>query len=84
MWGITGAPFSRGAHLKVTDTGDGLNLRDRPALEGSIRSQLRTGETLTLLEGPVVAGGFNWWRILTGEGREGWIVEVPEWYEKGE
>lgn len=84
LWGVTGGVFTSGAQLKVTDPGDGLNLRDRPALIGSIRSQLRKGETVTLVEGPVVAGGFNWWRVLTGEGREGWIVEVPEWYEKGE
>ena len=84
LWGVTGGVFTSGAQLKVTDPGDGLNLRDRPALFGSIRSQLRKGETVTLVEGPVVAGGFNWWRVLTGEGREGWIVEVPEWYEKGE
>ena len=84
LWGVTGGLFTSGAQLKVTDPGDGLNLRDRPALFGSIRSQLRKGETVSLVEGPVVAGEFNWWRVLTGEGREGWIVEVPEWYEKGE
>ena len=84
IWGIVGTPFASGALLRVTASGDGLNLRDRPALEGSIRSQLHTGETLNLLEGPLVAGGFNWWRALTTDGREGWIVEVPEWYEIGE
>ena len=83
IWGVPGTPFTLGAQLSVTAAGDGLNLRDRPALEGSIRSQLHSGETLHLLEGPLLAGGFNWWRALTSDGREGWIVEVPEWYEIG-
>ncbi len=84
VWGVSGGLFTAGAHLRVTEPGDGLNLRDRPALGGSIRSQLAKGEALTLLEGPVLAGGFNWWRIVTAQNREGWIVEVPEWFEKGE
>ncbi|HMN62237.1 MAG TPA: SH3 domain-containing protein [Anaerolinea sp.] len=83
IWGIPGTPFLQDAQLRVTESGDGANLRDRPALEGSIRSQLSTGETLRLLEGPVLAGGFDWGRVLTADGREGWIVEVPEWYETG-
>jgi hypothetical protein len=33
-----------------------------------------------LQEGPLLAGGFNWWRVKTADGREGWIVEIPEWF----
>lgn len=84
LWGVTGGLFALGAALRVAEAGDGLNLRDRPALGGSIRSQLSEGETLDLLEGPLLAEGYNWWRIRTGQGREGWIVEVSEWFTKGE
>lgn len=84
LWGIPGGLFEVDAILRVTEAGDGLNLRDRPALGGSIRSQLSEGDSLTLREGPLLAEGYNWWRAITGDGREGWIAEVTEWFEKGE
>ena len=35
-----------------------------------------------VLEGSVDVDNYYWWRLLTGEGEEGWAVEVAGWYAK--
>lgn len=81
VWGIPGSLFAVNARLQVVADGEGANFRDRPSVFGSIRTQLAEGDILTLAEGPVIRGGFNWWRALLEDGREGWIVEIPEWVQ---
>lgn len=59
----------------VTRTG-GLMLRLRASAGTSqvILAKLPVGTQMKLLEGPQAANGFNWWRVRTVGGREGWVA----------
>jgi hypothetical protein len=37
--------------------------------------QFGTGQLVTVLEGPVVADNFTWWRIDDGQGNAGWAAD---------
>ncbi|MBZ0279103.1 MAG: SH3 domain-containing protein [Anaerolineae bacterium] len=58
-----------------TTEGEILNLRAEPTRESEILIYLEDDLTLILLEGPVEAEGFTWWRVRTPDGLEGWAVE---------
>lgn len=53
----------------------GLNLRDQASTAGNLLVQLDTGVTVTVLEGPVQADNFTWWRIQDSTGRTGWAAQ---------
>lgn len=74
-------PFAPGLELAVSQAGHDLNLRAEPSLEGAVLRQLAPGTRLIILEGPVEAGGYPWWKMQTGDGSEGWAVEVGVWYQ---
>ncbi len=61
-----------------TTEGDALNMRSGAGTQFSIVSRLRSGSVLTLLEGPVSANGFNWWRVRSAAGQEGWVVDSAD------
>jgi WD40 repeat protein len=68
-----------GTAIVNTDNRDSLNLRADTAVNASIIERLIDGETVELLEGPIRADGYTWWRLRTAAGNEGWAVEsVPE------
>jgi len=67
------ALFSRGDDV-VVDT-DALNLRSSPGLSGRVVTILWTGETGTVIDGPVVKDNYNWYQIDTGD-NTGWVVET--------
>jgi hypothetical protein len=70
-----------GSSYTITEWGDRLTVRDTPSLSGAFLTQLLEGETVTILEGPVDAEDYYWWRLRTEEGVEGWAVEVYRWYQ---
>jgi uncharacterized protein YraI len=49
-------------------------LRDQPSASGALIGQVFNDQNLILLEGPVCAEGFTWWRI-DYKGDIGWTVE---------
>lgn len=72
----SGAPPPRlvvGAQGRVTP-GDPNNVRDQPARAGALIGAIPGGAAFDVLDGPVCADGFNWWRV-TYEGLDGWTVE---------
>jgi hypothetical protein len=69
-----------GATYQITGVGDELNLRQAPTRAGGALKVLHTGDTVTVLEGPVDADDYYWWRLRTADGVEGWAVEVAGWY----
>jgi hypothetical protein len=76
--------FRIGDVYYITETGDQLNVRTQPSMSGSIVTKLKTGDYLEIVDGPVQAGGYTWWKITTsfyGEGSEpiGWVRENQEW-----
>jgi len=53
----------------------GLNLRAAATTGGNLIIQLGTGQVVTILEGPISADGYTWWRIDDGAGNSGWAVQ---------
>ncbi len=53
----------------------GLNYRESPSSDASLIGQFGTGQLVTVLEGPVIADNFTWWRIDDGQGNAGWAAD---------
>ena len=51
-----------------------LNLRSEPTRSSKVLAMLKDGARLVLLQGPLEAEGYRWWKVMVG-GREGWLVE---------
>lgn len=64
-----------GGGAVVTEVGNNLRPRNGPGTGFEILQTMRSGTFLNILEGPVTADGFTWWRMRTPEGIEGWAVE---------
>lgn len=54
---------------------NGLNLRDNASPSGALLIQLTTNQRVTVVEGPVEAEGFTWWKVDDGAGRVGWVAQ---------
>ena len=68
--------FHVGQTVRVqTIDGEILNLRAAPTRKSDILVYIEDDTQLELLEGPVEAEGFHWWRVHTPDGLEGWVVE---------
>lgn len=77
--------FRIGDVYLITEAGDQLNVREQPSTNGAIITQLKTGEYVDILDGPVQANGFTWWKFRlydwsTGVETTGWAVENQAWY----
>ncbi len=70
-----------GSSYMITEWGDRLTVRDTPSMSGAFLTQLLQGDMVTILEGPVDAEDYYWWRLRTEDGIEGWAVEVYRWYQ---
>lgn len=66
-----------GAVINTTD-GDRLNMRSGPGVDFSRLARLADGAQVIVLEGPVAADGFVWWRVRTVDGTEGWVVQSAD------
>jgi hypothetical protein len=68
--------FHAGQTVRVqTIDGEILNLRAEPTRKSEIVVYIEDDTHLELLEGPVEAEGFSWWRVRLPDGLEGWVVE---------
>ncbi|MGQ9928561.1 MAG: SH3 domain-containing protein [Chloroflexaceae bacterium] len=67
--------LAAGARARVTNLG-GVALRARaaPGLSSPVTARLPEGREVTILEGPVEADGYVWWRVEATEGA-GWVAE---------
>jgi uncharacterized protein YraI len=66
--------------IQVTVTGTGglqLSLRGGPGQSQARLRVLTEGTRLTVLEGPEASDGYNWWKVRTEDGVEGWVA--GEW-----
>ena len=52
----------------------GVNVRNIPSLSGAVVNYYVDAVVLTIVEGPVCANGYNWWRVQ-GSGNPGWVIE---------
>lgn len=74
----TPAPTAPSGGLQAGDTVrtiSSANIRSGPSLSGGILTTLPSDTTGTVVEGPVVADGYNWYRIQTAA-QLGWIAQT--------
>ncbi len=72
---LTPSAIAQSAGTAGTVAVDFLNVRLEPSTTGAIVATLPAGSGLTVLAGPVSAGGFNWYQVQAGE-RYGWAVST--------
>ena len=62
---------------------DGLRIRSKPSISGRIWTTLAVGDALRIVGGPVIADGYQWfrivgpidqWRPVDGSAIEGWVA----------
>ena len=71
---VPGTALSVGQPARVAAP-DWLNMRDQPTSAGQLLLLLPGNQRVTVLEGPVEAEGFRWWRVDDGGGNVGWVAE---------
>jgi len=69
-----GNVLAAGQPARVTAP-NGLNMRTAASSSGTLILQLGTGARVTVLEGPVQAENFTWWRVDNGAGQTGWVAD---------
>lgn len=70
-----------GEQYLITELGKNLQLRSSPAVSGEVLDQLDQGQVIMVIEGPVEADEYLWWRVrLNDGGLEGWVAENPGWF----
>ena len=78
--------FRIGDIYRITLEGGDLNIRDQTSIGSTVLRQLAIGTFVEIIDGPIQAQGFTWWKLKTdllGENHtEGWAVENPAWYER--
>ena len=57
---------------------DALSVRAGPGLDFAIQERLEDGALVDVLEGPERADGYEWWRVRTPSGAEGWVVQTAD------
>jgi hypothetical protein len=70
--------FSKGLRVKVHGTGgDGLRVHQEAGQSSPTIYLAQENEILTINDGPVITGGFEWWKIesTSAEYFSGWVVE---------
>jgi hypothetical protein len=72
----SGSPIVIGGTVRVTT---GLNVRTEPGTSGSKITTMAAGSTGTVLDGPVSAEGYTWWKISYDDGITGWSAD--NWLE---
>ena len=66
--------FAPGQAAIVTGTGDCLNMRSEPSINGAVITCLPDGSSLSIVEGPEKEGSRIWWRVEAA-GSTGWVAE---------
>ncbi len=77
--------FRVGDVYLITDAGDKLNVRDQPSKNSKILMQLKSQDYVEIIDGPVQADGYTWWKFQIddfsgGTQPTGWGVENQDWY----
>ena len=73
--------LSLGYSYTISSAGDNLNFRKKPSMHGEIIKKLHEGDWFGIIDGPKIADEYVWWKVKIADNTEGWIVEMPSWYE---
>jgi hypothetical protein len=52
----------------------GVNVRAIPSVSGALLNYFAEEKLVQVIDGPVCANGYNWWRVA-GVGEPGWVIE---------
>ncbi|MGQ9586552.1 MAG: SH3 domain-containing protein [Anaerolineae bacterium] len=64
-----------GGVVRVTGTeGKDLRLRETPSLGSATLRLVKEGTVLQVVEGPVEADGYVWWKVRDQRGQAGWAA----------
>lgn len=72
-------PFSPGQLVLISGTGgEGLRLREAPGLDSPVRLVALESEVFEVIEGPIPADGYHWWRLTNpyDRSKEGWAADL--------
>jgi hypothetical protein len=72
----TAPSMTVGGKARVTAAG-GVNVRDKASAKGKQVGRLNLDAVVALLEGPVQADSYAWWRVDNGSGLTGWVAGGP-------
>jgi hypothetical protein len=64
--------------VQVNGTGqDGLRMRAEPGTDGDVLFLANEGETLMIVDGPVIQDSLIWWKVQSVQdaGKLGWSVQ---------
>ena len=67
--------FVGGWALTFADEGDQLNVRAGAGTSFDTLTRVNTDVRVQLIEGPVEADGYIWWRVKFPTGSDGWLVQ---------
>ena len=70
--------FVGGWATTFTDDGDQLNVRAGAGTSFDTLTRVNPDVRVQLLEGPVEADGYVWWRVKFPTGSEGWLVQAVD------
>ena len=75
--------FRVGDYYIITQAGSDLRVRDKPSRNGAVLGKFMAGDYITLIDGPITADGYTWWKAQMSYGElAGWVAGVPEWFER--
>lgn len=65
--------LTAGSKARIIAAG-GVNVRDQASAKGKLVGRLNVNAAVTVLEGPVQAESYDWWRVDNGAGLSGWVA----------
>jgi SH3-like domain-containing protein len=71
---IPGTALAIGQPARVVAP-NGVNMRTEPSTSASLVRYLPSRLRVTVIDGPIEAEGYRWWKLDDGEGNIGWSVE---------
>ncbi len=66
-------PLTIGEQARITVIG-GLNMREQPTVRSENITLVAQDKRIMVLEGPVSADGYIWWRVDDNQGNVGWVA----------
>ena len=76
--GCSGAPPQRvmvGEQARVCTQSEDLIVREEPGRDGQELTRIKPGTNLMIIEGPVCANDWFWWKVELDPGLDGWVAE---------
>jgi hypothetical protein len=72
--------FKVGKKYTINILAKDLTLRESPSRKGKIMRSLNPNETVLLVDGPVNADYYTWWKVKVGD-VEGWAQGIKYWFD---